>query len=82
MNSAYQRLMVLANETDTTSTEEKIRELNKLLGALDPLLIEVGDLRILDDLITVLHNTGNLLPETRVVLMERQEIIRSRLSSL
>lgn len=82
MSSAYQRLMVLANETDIPSTEAKVRELNKLLEALNPSLVEVGDLRILDDLITVLHNTGNLLPETRVVLIDRQEKIRSRLSSL
>ncbi|MDO9102412.1 MAG: hypothetical protein Q7U50_09195 [Candidatus Nitrotoga sp.] len=74
--------MVLANEADIPSTEAKVRELNKLLEALNPSLVEVGDLRILDDLITVLHNTGNLLPETRVVLIDRQEKIRSRLSSL
>ncbi len=82
MNSAYQRLMVLANETDIPSTEAKVCELNKLLEALNPSLVEVGDLRILDDLITVLHNTGNLLPETRVVLIDHQEKIRSRLNGL
>ncbi|MDP3496353.1 MAG: hypothetical protein Q8R84_01575, partial [Candidatus Nitrotoga sp.] len=31
MSSAYQRLMVLANEADIPSTEAKVRELNKLL---------------------------------------------------
>lgn len=82
MTSAYRRLMVLANETDTPSTDEKILELNKLLEVLDPSMVKIDDLRIVDDLVTVLHNTGNLLPETRDLLMDHQEKIRSRLSRL
>jgi len=82
VTSAYRRLMVLANETDTPSTDEKILELNKLLEVLDPSMVKIDDLRIVDDLVTVLHNTGNLLPETRDLLMDHQEKIRSRLSRL
>lgn len=74
--------MALANETDTPSTDEKILELNKLLEVLDPSMVKIDDLRIVDDLVTVLHNTGNLLPETRDLLMDHQEKIRSRLSRL
>lgn len=76
--SNYERLILLAKETDTQSTPQKISELNELLSSQDVGGINNCDIQILDDLISILINTGNLFAEKQEPVMRLQENIRSR----
>ena len=77
--SKYERLIFLAKETDTQSTPQKISELNELLSNQDVNEIKDYDLQILDDLISILSNTDNLLAEKQESVINLQEDIRSRI---
>lgn len=77
--SNYERLIFLAKETDTQSTPQKISELNELLSSQDVNDIKDNDLQIIDDLISILSNTNNLLPEKQEFVINLQENIRSRI---
>jgi hypothetical protein len=77
--SSYERLIFLANETDTQSTPQKISELNELLSSQDVNDIKDCDLQILDDLISILSNTDNLFAEKQESIINLQENIRSRI---
>lgn len=77
--SKYERLIFLAKETDTQSTPQKISELNELLSNQDVNEIKDCDLQILDDLISILSNTDNLLAEKQESVINLQEDIRSRI---
>ncbi len=77
--SNYERLIFLAKETDTPSTPQRISELNKLLSGQDVKNIEDYDLQILDDLISILSNTDNLLAEEQESIIKLQERIRSKM---
>ena len=76
--SNYKRLIFLAEELDTPSTLQKITELNELLSGQDINDIKDCDLQILDDLISILSNTDNLLVEKRESVIILQESIRSK----
>jgi hypothetical protein len=77
--SNYERLIFFAKETNSQTTSDIITELNELLSSQDVNSIKVCDLQILDDLISMLSNTDNLLSETRESIIILQEIIRSRM---
>ncbi|MBE4583247.1 hypothetical protein BOO34_18430 [Vibrio navarrensis] len=77
--SNYERLIFLANENNTRSTAEKISELNQLLFNQKVDEIKDDDLQIIDDLISILSNTGNLFPEKHKSIINLQENIRSRI---
>lgn len=77
--SSYERLIFLANEADVQSTPQKISELNELLSSQDVNEIKDCDLQILDDLISILSNTDNLVAEKQESIINLQENIRSRI---
>ena len=77
--SNYERLIFLSKETDTQSTPQRISELNELLSGQDVNDIKVCDLQIMDDLISILSNTDNLLAEKRESIISLQERIRSKM---
>lgn len=81
MNSQYQKLIALAEETDTASTPEKVKTLNHLLSTISVSDIEPDHLALLDDLICILSNTGNLLSANEAVILQLLEEIRSKTSS-
>lgn len=74
----YERLIYLAEEPDTASTQEKIKELNDLLSTQNVDSIKDKDLQVLDDLITILANTGNLYAEKHEAIINLQDDIRIR----
>lgn len=78
MTQTYEKLLQLAKKKDTFSSPEVIEELNSLLKAQDVNEIKDQDLTLLDDLISILANTDNLYPETRTVIIELQDAIRSK----
>ena len=77
--SSYERLIFLANEADVQSTPQKISELNELLSSQDVNEIKDCDLQILDDLISILSYTDNLVAEKQESIINLQENIRSRI---
>lgn len=76
----YKRLISLAEEEGTDSTPKKIIELNNLLFELDSNLVQEKDLRVIDELITTLHNTENLISEQSEKILSLQDSIRKRAS--
>lgn len=79
MDFKYQRLIVLAEEIDTPSTAEKARELNILLSEVDKNIIDQNHYHLLDDLITILLNTGNIFDETQSNINALQSFIRGEI---
>jgi hypothetical protein len=76
MNAKYKRLIELAEELNTPSTSEKIKELNLLLAQIDINIVGEKHYHLLDDLITILHNTNNIFEETYPNIIELQDAIR------
>jgi hypothetical protein len=60
VNLNYKKLIQLAEELDTPSTQEKIDELNRLLSGISVDIIDEDHYQLIDDLITILHNTNNI----------------------
>ena len=78
MNSRYETLILLAEELDTPSTPEKATELNVLLAELLPDDAKPEHVSLLDDLISIMSNTGNLFVEHRAAILRLQEGLRSK----
>ena len=76
MKSPYNRLIFLAEELDTPSTAEKIVELNTLLASIPLGEVDQSHYSLLDGLISILWNTGNLMPAHQVRILRLQEEIR------
>jgi hypothetical protein len=74
----YKRLILLAEETDTPSTKEKIIELNKLLSEINHEKIQSMHYSLLDDLISILFNTNNIFMETEKRIDTLQTYIRDQ----
>jgi len=80
MRSSYRKLLSLASEVNVASTPEKIEELNSLLSSQEVDHIEDQHLPLMDDLICILSNTGNINPVNHDAITAVQELIRDRLS--
>lgn len=78
VNSRYGRLIILAEEINTPSTPEKMAELNELLAELSPNDINSEHLSLLDYLISIISNTGNLFVERQAAILKLQNAIRSK----
>lgn len=76
MKSAYQRLIELANEVDVPSSPEKITELNNLLAKISKDDLDNKDFSLIDDLICILFNTDNILPQNAKKTTELLKCIR------
>jgi hypothetical protein len=73
----YIRLIFLAKETDNPSTKQKIIELNKLLSEINKEEIKEVHYNMLDDLITTLFNTNNILAKTEKRIDDLQSYLRN-----
>jgi|APSaa5957512622_1039677.scaffolds.fasta_scaffold200673_1 hypothetical protein len=71
VNLNYKKLIQLAEELDTPSTQEKIDELNRLLSGISVDIIDEDHYQLIDDLITILHNTNNIHDKSLIELQER-----------
>jgi hypothetical protein len=78
MNSQYYRLINLAEELDTPPTPKKIEELNELLAATDAADVKPEHLSLLDDLISIMANTGNLTETHKAAILDLSDKIRVR----
>lgn len=78
MRSQYNRLIELAQELDTPSNPKKVAELSVLLAGISADEVEPQHLSLLDALISIMSNTGNLSGPNEVSVLELLEGIRSR----
>lgn len=76
----YEKLIFLAEETDTPSTKEKMIELNKLLSEISQEKIQPEHYGLLDDLITILFNINNIFQETEKIIDALQSYLRKEKS--
>lgn len=78
MNSEYNKLIFLAEELDARSTPAKTEELNNLLSATSAADVKPEHLSLLDGLISIMSNTGNLSPAQESSILQLLEDIRLR----
>lgn len=78
MNSQYKKLIELAEELDTPSNPKKVTELNELLAGTSAADVKPEHFSMLDSIISIMSNTGNLFATHEVSILELLEGIRSR----
>ncbi|MGO3128308.1 MAG: hypothetical protein ACTIJY_09575 [Luteimonas sp.] len=78
MHPQYNRLIELAEELDAPSNPKKVTELNDLLAGTSATDVNPEHFSLLDALISIMSNTGNLSPTYEYSILELLEGIRSR----
>lgn len=78
MNMLYNRLIFLAEELDTPFSPKRIAELNVLLAGTSIAEVKPEHISLLDDLVSIISNTGNLLTEHAPAVFKLQDDLRSR----
>lgn len=78
MNSQYNKLITLAEELNASSTAFRTEELNELLSATSAANVKREHFSLLDGLISIMSNTGNISETHKTTILELLEGIRSR----
>lgn len=76
ISKKYHRLICLAKDLESPHTSESIRELNVILSEMPIDLIDPNDFSLIDDLICILHNTGNIEERRKEKIVQLQDSIR------